>query len=77
MDAKNTMARKSRTGSTQDTTSSAAAWPWEDIRAPARKQPSSMDTPSSSVTWGEDTGHALEKRGVGTPHSREPGHGLA
>lgn len=58
MDAKNTMARKSRMGSTQDMTSSAAAWPWEDTRAPARKQPSSMDTPSSSVTWGEDTGHA-------------------
>lgn len=50
MDAKNTMARKSRTGSTQDTTSSATTWPWEDTRAPARKQPSSIDTSRSSVT---------------------------
>lgn len=43
------MARKSRIGSIQDIISSVTMWPWEEIRAPAKKHPSSIETSNSSV----------------------------
>lgn len=49
MDAKKMMARKSRIGSIQDIISSVTMWPWEEIRAPAKKHPSSIETSNSSV----------------------------
>lgn len=45
------MARKSRMGSMEAAISSVTMGPWEETSAPARKQPSSMETSSSSVTW--------------------------
>lgn len=43
------MARKSRIGSIQAIISSVTMWPWEEIRAPAKKHPSSIETSNSSV----------------------------
>lgn len=49
MDVKKMMARKSRIGSIQAIISSVTMWPWEEIRAPAKKHPSSIETSNSSV----------------------------
>lgn len=50
IDAKKIIARKSLTGSMQLMTSLVTMWPCEDSSAPARKQPSSMETSRKSVT---------------------------
>lgn len=44
------MARKSRIGSMHPMTSVVTMWPCVDSRAPARKQPSSIETSKNSVT---------------------------
>lgn len=59
MDAKKMMARKSRIGSIQDIISSVTIWPWEEIRAPAKKHPSSIETSSSSVICQGITGKSI------------------
>lgn len=44
------MARKSLIGSMHPMTSAVTMWPCVDSKAPARKQPSSMETSKTSVT---------------------------
>lgn len=51
MEAKKMMARKSLIGSMHPMTSAVTMWPCADSKAPARKQPSSMETSKNSVTF--------------------------
>lgn len=51
MEAKKMMARKSLIGSMHPMTSAVTMWPCVDSKAPARKQPSSMETSKNSVTF--------------------------
>jgi hypothetical protein len=48
--------------------------PWEEISAPARKQPSSMETSRSSVTWGNTVllSHMPPVRGLHIQTSPDP-----
>lgn len=50
IEAKKMMVRKSLIGSTHPMTSVVTMWPCVDSKAPARKQPSSMETSKNSVT---------------------------
>lgn len=70
MEAKKMIARKSLIGSTQLMTSAVTMWPCEERSAPARKQPSSMETSKNSVTcsgwsaWGLKTSNHTQPKSL-------------
>lgn len=68
IEAKKIIARKSRIGSMHDMISSVTMCPWDEMRAPARKQPNSIETSSSSVSC-QERKCSLNKNKINPLHS--------